>query len=159
MSKKVFLTQDGIKKLEGKLEYLKNIRRKEVADRIKAAIALGDLSENSEYDDAKNEQAFLEGEIITIEKTLRNAELIDESEIVGDTVVLGAVVRVQDIGTGRETEYTIIGSDEADPFNGRISNESPVGQAVMGKRIGETVEVAVPRGAKMLKILSIRKNS
>lgn len=157
MSKKVYLTRDGIRKLESKLEYLKNIRRKEIADRIKSAISLGDLSENSEYDDAKNEQAFLEGEIITIEKTLRNAELIDETEIVGDTVVLGAVVRVRDVGTGRETEYTIIGSDEADPFNGRISNESPVGQAVMGKRIGDVVEVAVPRGAKSLKIVGIHK--
>ena len=157
MSKKTYLTQEGTRKLEAKLEYLKNIRRKEVADRIKAAIALGDLSENSEYDDAKNEQAFLEGEIITIEKTLRNAELIDENEIIGDTVVLGAVVRVQDVKTGTETEYTIIGSDEADPFSGRISNESPVGQAVMGKKIGDTVDVAVPRGSKSLKIVAIHK--
>ncbi|NLG37333.1 MAG: transcription elongation factor GreA [Clostridiales bacterium] len=155
MSKKIYLTQEGTRKLEAKLEHLKNVRRKEIADRIKAAIALGDLSENSEYDDAKNEQAFLEGEIITIEKTLRNAELIDENDISGDTVVLGAVVQVQDVSSGKVTEYTIIGSDEADPFKGRISNESPVGQAVMGRKIGDTVEVSAPRGAKMLKIVGI----
>ena len=155
MSKKIYLTQEGTRKLEAKLEHLKNVRRKEIADRIKAAIALWDLSENSEYDDAKNEQAFLEGEIITIEKTLRNAELIDENDISGDTVVLGAVVQVQDVSSGKVTEYTIIGSDEADPFKGRISNESPVGQAVMGRKIGDTVEVSAPRGAKMLKIVGI----
>ncbi|MGI5877118.1 MAG: transcription elongation factor GreA [Christensenellales bacterium] len=155
MSKKIYLTQEGMRKLETKLEYLKNVRRREIADRIKAAITLGDLSENSEYDDAKNEQAFLEGEIITIEKTLRNAELIDENGISGDTVVLGAVVQLQDVSSGKVTEYTIIGSDEADPFEGRISNESPIGQAVMGCKINDIVEVAVPRGTKMLKIVGI----
>jgi transcription elongation factor GreA len=157
MPKKNYLTRDGIEKLEKRLEYLKGVRRNEIADGIKAAIALGDLSENFEYDDAKNEQAFVEGEIISIEKTLRNAEVIDETEITGDMVVLGVVVRVRDTVTGKESEYTIVGPNEADPFEGKISNESPVGEAIMHRRIGDSVEVQTPKGARKLEIVSISK--
>lgn len=155
MPKKNYLTSEGIEKLEKRLEYLKVVRRNEIADRIRSAIALGDLSENFEYDDAKNEQAFVEGEIISIEKVLRNAEVIDDTNIKGDTVVLGAVVRVRDTAAGSEAEYTIVGSDEADPFEGRISNESPVGEALMGRRVGDIVEVTTPKGTRKLEILSI----
>ena len=154
-SKPVYLTKSGLKKLEEKLKYLTSAKRQEVADRIKAAIALGDLSENSEYDDAKNEQAFLEGEILSIETTLRHAEIIDEASIDGNSVILGAVVKVKDMDKKRETEYTIVGSDEADPFNGSISNESPIGSALMGCKLGDVVAVETPRGSKKLKIVAI----
>jgi len=149
------LTKEGIEKLESRLEYLKVERRSEVAERIKAAIALGDLSENSEYDDAKNEQAFLEGEIVSIQNTLRHAELIDSSESNTEVVAVGMTVTLMDESLGKEVVYTIVGANEADPFSGRISNESPVGAALLGAAKGQTVEVSVPTGIKKLKVLNI----
>jgi len=157
MSKKNnFMTSEGLAKLEKELDYLKSVKRTEVAERIKSAIALGDLSENSEYEDAKNEQAFLEGKISDLENKLRTAEVIDESEI-GNGVQLGSIVVLLNQETGTETEYTIVGSDEADPFAGLMSNESPIGSAIMGHVEGEEVEVQVPSGIRHMKILSIRK--
>ena len=133
--KSVMLTADGLKKLQEKLDYLKGERRKEVAERLKAAIALGDLSENSEYDDAKNEQAFLEGEILELEESIRNARIIEASSD-SNTVSLGCQVVLKDIEFDEVDTYMIVGSTEADPDNGKISNESPVGLAIMGQPVG-----------------------
>jgi len=154
----IYLTSEGIAKLEAKLDYLKSVRRGEVADRIKSAIALGDLSENSEYEDAKNEQAFLEGEILSLEATLRNAEVIEDDAGAVDTVVLGCTVRIRNIESDSDSEYTIVGSNEADPFAGKISNESPVGAAVLGHTIGDTVEVSTPGGVRHMQILTVHHN-
>ncbi len=118
---------------------------------------MGDLSENSEYEDSKNEQAFMEGEILTITKTLRLAEIIDDSAIAGDTVVLGAVIHIKDMNSDKEFEYTIVGSGEADPFTGRISNESPIGVALLGKHIGEVVKYHSPSGRKKIQITEIHR--
>ena len=124
--KRVVLTEEGLKKLEEKLEYLKSVRRLEVADRLKAAIALGDLSENSEYDDAKNEQAFIEGEILTLESQIRNSEIIKADDSNKDVVHLGNTVVIKDMEYDEDETYTIVGSTEADTTEGKISNESPV---------------------------------
>ena len=140
--KSVMLTADGLKKLQEKLDYLKGERRKEVAERLKAAIALGDLSENSEYDDAKNEQAFLEGEILELEESIRNARIIEASSD-SNTVSLGCQVVLKDIEFDEIDTYMIVGSTEADPDNGKISNESPVGLAIMGQPVGSVVDVVV----------------
>ena len=157
MSKKNnFMTSEGLAKLEKELDYLKSVKRTEVAERIKSAIALGDLSENSEYEDAKNEQAFLEGKISDLENKLRTAEIIDDAEV-GAGVQLGSTVVLLNQQTGTETEYTIVGSDEADPFAGMMSNESPIGSAIMGHVEGDEVEVQVPSGIRHMKIISIRK--
>jgi len=153
--KEVILTLDGLKKLEEELEILKTQKRKEVADRIKQAIQFGDISENSEYDDAKTEQAFIEGRIMTLEKMLRNAKVIDDSEV-KDQVSLGSTVVLKDIEYGEEEEYTIVGSAEADPAVNKISNESPVGSAVLGQKKGSIVEVTVPAGVLRYQILDIR---
>ncbi len=153
--KEVILTLDGLKKLEDELENLKTHRRKEVAERIKQAIEFGDISENSEYDDAKNEQAFIEGRIITLEKILRNARVIDDSEE-KDFVSLGSTVLLKDIEFGDNEEYTIVGSAEADPAANKISNESPVGKAVLGQAKGSIVEVSVPAGTLSYEIMDIR---
>lgn len=153
--KVVYLTPDGIKKLEDRLEYLTSIKRTEIANRIKAAIALGDLSENSEYIESKNEQAFLEGEIVQIESTLRHAEIIHAEDIDGKRVIVGAVVEVEDVDSKKQLSYTIVGANEADPFSGKISNESPIGLALTGKNINDVVNISTPRGNKNLKILKI----
>ena len=155
--KKIYLTKDGVKKLEEKLEVLKTTRRQEVAERIREAITLGDLSENSEYDDAKNEQAFVEGEIASIEHTLRHAEIISEGNTSCGSVAVGCTLKLRNKATGTELQYTIVGSDEADPFTGRISNESPIGAALMGKKTGDVVEVDVPGGKRQLEIISINR--
>lgn len=155
--KEVILTQDGLKKLEEELENLKSVKRREVAERIKVAIGYGDISENSEYEDAKNEQAFIEGRIITLEKMLRNARIINNDEIDTDTVSIGATVSVQDLEFGDVVEYTIVGTAESDPLNNKISNESPVGKTILGKKVGATVEVNVPAGIIQYKILEIKK--
>lgn len=155
--KPIYLTKEGYKKLEDKLKYLKTSKRLEVAERMKAAIALGDLSENSEYEDSKNEQAFMEGEILTISATLRRAEIIDDSAIAGDIVVLGAVIHIKDMMTKKEYKYTIVGSDEADPFIGKISNVSPIGIALLGKHIGEVVKYSSPSGSKEVQITAIHR--
>lgn len=154
--KEVILTPDGLKRLEEELETLKSVKRREVAERIKVAIGYGDISENSEYEDAKNEQAFIEGRIITLEKMLRNARIINSDEIVTDVVSIGVTVSVEDLEYGDVMEYTIVGTAESDPLNNKISNESPVGRAIIGKKIGTIVDVSVPAGVIQYKILDIR---
>jgi transcription elongation factor GreA len=154
--KRVMLTEEGMKKLEEKLENLKSVRRIEVAERIKQAIDFGDISENSEYEDAKNEQAFIEGEILTLEKMLRNSDLIQENDKSVDKVRLGNTVVIRDLEFNEDLEYTLVGSAEADPTEFKISNESPVGEAIMGQKVGSTIEVHVPAGVLKYQILEIR---
>lgn len=153
----VFLTAEGLKKLENELDELKTVKRREVAERIKQALAFGDISENSEYDQAKNEQAQLEERIAKLEMILRNARLIDDENITTDVVSIGSKVVVKDLEYDEEMEYTIVGSAEADPYEGRISNESPVGSALLGKKCDDIIEVHVPDGLIKYKILSITR--
>ncbi len=155
--KEVILTVDGLSKLEKKLELLKTVRRREVAERIRQALELGDISENSEYEDAKNEQGFIEGQIIEIEKMLRNAKVIDEQDVNSDVVGVGSRVTLLDVNNKTEFEYMIVGSAEADPAQARISNESPVGRSLMGKKVGSVVNVEVPIGTIQYKIKAITK--
>lgn len=155
--KEILLTQEGYDKLEEEVELLKTVRRREVADRIKVAISFGDISENSEYDEAKNEQAQVEERIMKLENMIRKAVIIDESKIDSNVVTIGSIVKVNDVEFDEEVEYTIVGSAEADPYEGRISNESPVGKALLGKTIGDVVEVQVPDGVAQFKILEIRR--
>lgn len=154
--KRVLLTADGLKKLQEKLDFLKGERRQEVAARLKAAIALGDLSENSEYDDAKNEQAFLEGEILELEESIRNSKIIEASAD-SNTVSLGAQVVLKDIEFDEVDTYMIVGSTEADPDNGKISNESPVGLAIMGQAVGSVVDVVVGDNIIQYQIMEIKQ--
>ncbi len=153
--KETILTESGLRKLEEELEYLKSTKRKEIAERIKAAKEFGDLAENAEYDDAKNEQAFVEGRILQIDQMLRNARVIDNSTVPSDAVTVGSTVRLKDVAAGEELSYTIVGSAEADPLRDRISNESPVGQALIGHKKGQTVTVKVPAGTLKYTILEI----
>jgi len=155
--KEVILTQIGLKKLEEELEYLKSVKRREVAERIKVAIGYGDISENSEYEDAKNEQAFVEGRVITLEKMLRNARIINSDEVDTDTVGVGSIVSLKDLEFGDLMEYTIVGTAESDPFQNKISNESPVGKAIIGKKVGAIVDVQVPAGVIQYEIMNIKK--
>lgn len=155
VDREILLTPEGLAKLERELEELKTVRRREVAARIKQAIEFGDISENSEYDDAKNEQAFIEGRIVALEKMLRNARVIDESEVDTDSVTVGTRVRLKDVEHGDEFEYTLVGSAEANPAEARISNESPVGRAIMGQKVGAIVEVEAPVGVLKYEIVSI----
>ncbi|MFD0591146.1 transcription elongation factor GreA [Paenibacillus sp. GCM10027627] len=155
--KQIILTQDGLKKLEEELENLKSVKRREVAERIKIAIGYGDISENSEYEDAKNEQAFIEGRIITLEKMLRNARIINNDDIDIDLVSIGSIVTVEDLEFGDSMEYAIVGTAESDPLQNKISNESPVGKAILGKKKGTVVEVNVPAGIIQYKIVDIKK--
>jgi transcription elongation factor GreA len=155
--KEVILTQDGLKKLEEELEHLKSVKRREVAERIKVAIGYGDISENSEYEDAKNEQAFIEGRIITLEKMLRNARIINNDDVDIDTVSIGAIVTLKDMEFGEQYEFNIVGTAESDPMNNKISNESPVGKAILGKKIGSVVDVIVPAGVIKYSIIDIKK--
>lgn len=157
MEKETFLTQEGLKKLEEKLEHLRTVRRNEVAERIKEARSFGDISENSEYEDAKNEQAFIEGEIAEIEKMLRSAKIIDHGDLDDKTVSIGSIVKVNDLELDDEEEYTIVGSAEADPSANKISNQSPVGNALLGHQIGDIVKVQAPAGEIKFKILEIKK--
>ena len=150
--KKVMLTQEGYNKLVDKLNYLKSVRRIEVAERLKAAIALGDLSENSEYVDAKNEQGFLEGEIMDLEAQIHNSVIIHEEAT--DVVSLGSTVKIL-FPNGDEDTYMIVGSTEADPDENRISDESPIGAALLGQKAGSTVQVHAPAGVLQYKILEI----
>ena len=156
-TKKNIMTYEGIKKLEEELEYLKTVRRKEITEKIKVALGYGDLSENSEYDEAKNDQAFNEGRIIQLENMLKNSVVVDESEIPTDKVSVGSIVKVMDYEFDEEVEYAIVGSAEADPMNFKISNESPVGSALLGKKVGDVVEVTVPSGVSKFEILEIRR--
>lgn len=153
--KEVFLTVDGLKKLEDELEQLKSVKRREIAERIKQAIDFGDISENSEYEDAKNEQAFIEGRILTLEKMLRNAKIIDDENLGTEAVSIGSKVLLKDLEYGDEFEYTIVGSVEADPGANKISNESPVGKAILGQPKGSVVEVNVPAGQLKYQIMDI----
>jgi len=156
-NKEVLLTYEGLKKLEEELEYLKGEKRKEIAERIKQALAFGDISENSEYDDAKNEQAQNEARIMQLDAMLKNAAVIDEDDVDTKVVNLGTIVKILEIGSKDEYEYQIVGSTEADPASSRISNESPVGRALLGHRVGETVEIEVPGGKIKYKITDIHK--
>ena len=155
--KEVFLTLDGLTKLEKELDLLKTVRRREVAERIKQALEFGDIMENSEYEDAKNEQGFIESRILQIENILRNARVLDIGEVKTDTVSLGTKVLLEDVESGEELEYAIVGSAEADPDSARISDESPVGRALMGRTVGAVVAVEVPMGSLRYKIKEIRK--
>ena len=155
--KKYVMTYDGVKKLEQELEYLKTTRRKEITEKIKVALGYGDLSENSEYDEAKNDQAFNEGRILQIENTLKNATVVDEAEISTDTVTVGCKVKVYDYDFEEEVIYSIVGSAEADPTEFKISNESPVGSGLLGKKVDDEVEISVPGGMAKFKILAIRR--
>ena len=153
--KETILTVAGLKKLEDELEQYKTVKRREVAARIKQAIEFGDISENSEYEDAKNEQAFIEGRILTLEKMLRNAKIIDDENIGTEEVFVGSTVILKDLEYEDEVEYTIVGSIEADPAKNRISNESPVGRAILGQSKGSVVEVTVPAGVLKYQIIDI----
>lgn len=153
--KDVMLTVNGLKKLEDELGHLKSVKRREVAERIKQAIEFGDISENSEYEDAKNEQAFIEGRILTLEKMLRNAKIIDDENLDTKLVSIGSTVLLKDLESGEEVKYTIVGSVEADPDANKISNVSPVGKAIIGQPKGSTVEVNVPAGQLKYQIMDI----
>lgn len=153
--KKVVLTYDGLKKMEEELENLKTVRRKDVAEKIKEARGQGDLSENAEYDAAKEEQAEIEVRIVVLEKMLRNAEVIDDDEVSSEVISVGSTITLFDIEYEEETVYTIVGSAEADPLNGKISNESPVGLALLGRKTGDTVTIDTPSGLVSFNVVKI----
>jgi transcription elongation factor GreA len=154
--KEVILTPEGYEKLKHEIEVLSNEKRREVAERIRVAREFGDIAENAEYDDAKNEQALLEHRIATLEERLRSARVIEKKEITSDVVSIGSRVRLRDVDAKQTVEYHIVGSAEADPAEQKLSNESPVGKAIIGRKKGETVEVSTPRGALKYKILDIK---
>ena len=154
--KDVILTPEGYEKLKQEIEYLSTEKRREVADRIRTAREFGDIAENAEYDDAKNEQALLEHRIATLEERLRNARVIEKKDVAKDVVSVGSKVRLRDLDAKQTVEYRIVGSAEANPAQNKLSNESPVGKAIIGKKKGETVEVTAPRGAMKFKILEIK---
>ena len=156
MTKEVILTPEGLQKLKEEIEYLSNAKRREVAERIKHAREFGDIAENSEYDDAKNEQAMLEHRIAMLEERLSNSRVIGEDEISKDVVSVGTKVRLRDLDANETIEYHIVGSAEANPAEHKLSNESPVGKAILGHKKGETVEVAAPRGSLKFKIMDIK---
>lgn len=149
-----FLTREGLKKLEEELQHLQTVRRQEVADRLHAAMEEGDIDENAEYDDAKNEQAFVEGRILTLEGMLKNAVLIDDKAGSNDEVTLGAKVTIIE-GNNPSEVYHLVGAAEADPTQGKISNESPLGKALMGRRVGDTVQVNAPAGLLTFRVAAI----
>lgn len=155
--KELILTYEGLKKLEDELEKLKTVRRREVAERIKTAREYGDLSENAEYDEAKNEQAFIEGRIAELEHKLKNAKVIDEDDIGTDMVSVGSIVKVKDEDLDEVFEFHIVGSAEADPLEDKISNESPVGAALLNRKVGDVITVDVPDGNVVMEIMEIRK--
>jgi transcription elongation factor GreA len=154
--KEVLLTQEGYEKLKGEIEYPSTEKRREVAERIKTAREFGDISENSEYDDAKNEQAMLEHRISQLEERLKAARVIEAGDVSTDAVTVGTKVRLRNLQTNKSVEYFIVGSAEANPAEQKLSNESPVGKAIIGKKKGETVEVAAPRGSMKFKIMDIK---
>lgn len=156
-AKQTILTDEGLKKLEEELEQLKTITRKEVADKIKVALSFGDLSENSEYDEAKNEQALVESRIVQIEAMLKNVKILDEDELTNDIVSVGSKVKLFDKEFNEEVDYQIVGSTEADPMSGRISDESPVGQGMLGHKVGDVVEIETPGGVCLYEVLEITK--
>ena len=157
MEKQITLTDECLKKLEAELENLKTVKRKEIAEKIKVALSFGDLSENSEYDEAKNEQAFIEARIAEVEAMLKNVKVLDESELSTEHVGVGSKVKLKDMEFDEEVEYQIVGSTEADPNAGRISDESPIGKAILGHKVGDIVEVEVPDGMISFELLEIAK--
>ncbi|ANB59926.1 transcription elongation factor GreA [Anoxybacteroides amylolyticum] len=150
------MTKEGKEKLEQELEYLKTVKRKEVVERIKIARGFGDLSENSEYDAAKDEQAFVEARIQTLENMIRNAQIIEEDTTNPGVVSLGKSVTFIELPDGEEETYTIVGSAEADPFEGKISNDSPIAKSLMGKKVGDEVSVQTPGGEMLVKIVAVK---
>ena len=154
--KDVILTPEGFKKLQQEIEFLSTEKRREVAERIRIAREFGDIAENAEYDDAKNEQAMLEARIAKLEEQLSAARVIQKKEIAKDVVSVGSHVRLKDMDANKTFEYHIVGSAEANPTENRLSNESPVGKAILGRKKGEVVEVAAPRGSLKFKILDIK---
>ena len=154
--KEVILTPEGYKKLTKEIEYLSTEKRREVAERIKVAREFGDIAENAEYDDAKNEQAYVEARIAMLEERLVSARVIQKKDIAKDVVSVGSTVRLKDVDANETIEYHIVGSAEANPAEQKLSNESPVGKAILGKKKGETVEVTAPRGSLKFKILDIK---
>jgi transcription elongation factor GreA len=157
IDREIILTPEGLQRLKEEIEYLSSVKRDEVADRIRAARDFGDISENSEYEDAKNEQAMLEARIYALEERLRGAIVIDSDSISTDTVGVGTKVTLQDMQAGDVIQYSIVGSAEADPAALKLSNESPVGRAIIGHKPGDKVTVIVPRGSKKFKVLAIEK--
>lgn len=157
MSEAILLTQEGYDNLVAEHDELVSVRRKEVAERLKEAISYGDISENAEYDSAKNEQAELEERIATLEYMIRNAKIINQGEISNDQVNVGTKVVIKDVKDGETLEYAIVGSTEADPFEGKISNESEVGKQLLGKKVGDVVEIQVPDGTVSYEIIEINK--
>ena len=156
-TKPVILTTEGHQKLEQELEQLKTVRRKEVSEKIKVALSFGDLSENSEYDEAKNEQAMVEARIAEVEQMLKNASVLDEAGITTDTIGGGSVIKIRHMKLGREDTYKIVGSTEASPLQKKISDESPVGKAMLGHHVGDVVEVETPSGIIEYEVLEIGK--
>jgi len=154
--KEVILTPEGYERLKHEIEELSTTKRREVAERIRTAREFGDIAENAEYDDAKNEQMLLEHRIATLEERLRDARVIDKKSVPKDVVSVGSKVRLRDVDAKQTVEYHIVGSAEANPAESKLSNESPVGKAIMGKKKGEIVEVAAPRGARKFKIMEIK---
>lgn len=157
MNKQIILTNEGLKKLEDELQELKIVKRKEIADKIKVALSFGDLSENSEYDEAKNEQAFVEARILQIETMLKNVKILEESDVSTEKVSMGCIVRLLDLEFNEELSYQIVSSAESNPDQGRISDESPIGHALLNRKIGEIIDVEAPVGILKFKILEITK--
>lgn len=156
-NKEIVVTHAGLAALEAELEDLKTVKRKEVAEKIKVARGFGDLSENSEYDEAKNDQAMVEARIADIESMLKNVKIIDQDELTTELIHIGSKVQVKDVEFDEVCTYQIVGSSEADPSNGRISDESPVGKGLLGHKVGETVEIETPAGVMQYEILGISK--
>lgn len=156
-TKQILLTYEGLEKLEQELEDLKTNKRKEIAEKIKVALSFGDLSENSEYDEAKNEQAMVESRIIQLENMLKNAKVLDEDDLNTDMVSIGSKVKIYDFMYQEELEYSLVGSTEADPMENKISDESPLGRALLGKKTGDTIEVEAPMGLMTYRVVSISK--
>ena len=157
MVEKVYpMTQEGKEKLERELEELKTVKRGEIIERIKIARSFGDLSENSEYESAKDEQAFVEGRITTLENMIRFAQIIDNDNVAQDEVSIGKTVVFKELPDGEEEEYTIVGSAESDPFAGKISNDSPIAQALIGKKVNDEVNISKPGGDFLVKIVSVK---
>lgn len=155
--KETVITSEGLKRLEQELEELKSVKRKEIAEKIKAALSFGDLSENSEYNEAKNDQALVEARIAEIENQLKHVRVLDESQLTSESVHIGLTVKVQNMQTGTIHTYRLVGSTEADPINGKISDESPVGKALLNHVVGDEVEVETPSGTVWYKLLEITK--
>ena len=156
-NQKTVLTEEGLKKLEAQLDYLISVRRNEVSEQIAVARGFGDLSENAEYDEAKKEQAKVEGEIVRLTNTIRTAVVVADSDISTEKVSVGTTVRVKDVDTGDEDEYAIVGANESDPYENKISNESPVGAGLLGAKKGQIVTIEIPAGELHYEVLEIKR--